>query len=177
MSDLEKKSIERDSSEGIHADKDVKSVFSKDNIGTENVLTHVRSIDGKMVDVTGDVDEGMEYAIAAEAENVELIPEEENRLVWKIDLLFLPLICLLYAIQFMDKVSNGYAAIMGVQTYYGMHGDQYYWCGSAFYLDYLIFEFPMSLALQKFPVAQFVSIVIILWGMIICLHSTPANYA
>ena len=177
MTDSEKESIERVHPENLTDNKDVESVFSKDNIGTEKVVTHIRSIDGKLIDVTGDVDEAMEYAIEAEAENVELTPEEENRLVWKIDLLLLPLISLLYAIQYMDKVSNSYAAIMGLETYYGMHGDQYSWCGSAFYLGYLIFEFPMSLALQRFPVAKFVAIVVILWGVIICLHSTPANYA
>lgn len=156
---------------------DVDSTFSKDNIGTENVITHVTSIDGKLIDITGDVDEAMEYAIEAEAEDVELTQEEENKLVWQIDFYLLPLICLLYAVQFMDKVSTGYAAIMGLQNYYHMHGNQYSWCGSAFYLGYLIFEFPMSIALQRFPVAKFVSVTIILWGLIICLHATPANYA
>lgn len=157
--------------------KDLESTFSKDNIGTENVLSHVKSIDGDVIEVTGDVDEAMEYAIEAEEEDVQLTPQEENKLVWKIDFYLLPLICLLYAVQFMDKVSTGYAAIMGLRTYYGMHGDQYSWCGSAFYLGYLIFEFPMSVALQRFRVAKFVSVTIILWGLIICLHATPANYA
>lgn len=176
-SETVEKSSQKDYPVNLSDSTDVKSVFSKENIGTENVVTHIRSIDGKLIDVTGDVDEAMEYAIEAEAEDVELTADEENKLVWKIDLFLLPLICLLYAVQFMDKVSTGYAAIMGLQTYYGMHGVQYSWCGSAFYLGYLIFEFPMSLALQKFPVAKFVSVTIILWGLIICLHATPANYA
>jgi ACS family allantoate permease-like MFS transporter len=156
---------------------DTVSLFSKDNIGTDNVLTHVKSFDGGIVDITGDVDEAMEYAVEAEQEAVQISPEEERKLLWKIDLFLLPLICLLYAIQFMDKVSTGYAAVMGLRKYYHMHGNQYSWCGSAFYLGYLIFEFPMSLALQKFPVSKFVSVNVILWGLIICLHSTPSNYA
>ncbi|KAG0668294.1 hypothetical protein C6P42_005015, partial [Pichia californica] len=73
--------------------------------------------------------------------------------------------------------SSGYAAVMGLRTYYHMHGTQYSWCGSAFYLGYLIFEFPISMALQRFPVAKLSSVFIILWGMILCLHATPSNYA
>lgn len=157
--------------------EEVHSTFSRGNIGTERVLTHIKSIDGENVDVTGDVDEAMEYAMEAEGEKVEISPRDEKRLLLKIDLFLLPLICLLYTIQYMDKISISYAAVMGLRDHYHMHGNQYSWCGSAFYLGYLIFEFPMSLALQRFPVSKFVSAAVILWGVIICLHSTPANYA
>lgn len=158
-------------------DDDNHSIFSKDNIGTEEVLDHIKSFDGQNVNVTGDVDEAMEYAIEAEDEKIEITSEDERKLLFKIDLFLLPLISLLYAIQYMDKISISYAAVMGLRDYYHMHGNQYSWCGSAFYLGYLIFEFPMSVALQKFPVSKFVSAVVILWGVIICLHATPANYA
>lgn len=166
MSDIEKDNI----------NVDLHSTFSKDNIqDTHNVLSHVRSIDGRIVDITGDVDEAMKYAL--ESEDVELTDEEAKRLVRKIDIFLLPLICLLYAMQFMDKVSSGYAAIMGLREYYNMVGDQYSWCGSAFYLGYLIFEMPVSMALQRFPVAKLSGIFIIIWGMILALHAAPKNYA
>ena len=152
--------------------------FNKENIGNEDVLTHIKSIDGNVVGITGDVDQAMAYAIDAEHDDqIALTSEVDRRLLWKIDLFLLPLVSFLYAIQYMDKVSTSFAAIMGLRSYYNMHGNQYSWTGSAFYLGYLIFEFPMSLALQRFPVSKFVSINIILWGLIICLHATPANYA
>lgn len=165
MSDIEKNDIKVE----LH------STFSKENIDTHEVLSHVRTIDGRLVDVTGDVDEAMKYAL--DNEEVELTEEENKRLLRKIDLFLLPLICLLYALQFMDKVSSSYAAVMGLRTYYHMVGDQYSWCGSAFYLGYLVFEFPISMALQRYPVAKLSSAFIIIWGVILCLHATPANYA
>ena len=166
MSDIEK---EKGGETELH------STFSKDNIDTDQVLSHIKSIDGRIIDITGDVDEAMEYAL--DAQDVELTEKEERKLLFKIDLFLLPLICLLYALQFMDKVSSGYAAVMGLRTYYSMHGDQYSWCGSAFYLGYLVFEFPISMALQRFPVAKLSGIFIVLWGMILCLHAVPKNYA
>ncbi|ODQ47898.1 hypothetical protein PICMEDRAFT_71913 [Pichia membranifaciens NRRL Y-2026] len=166
MSDIEK---EKGGETELH------STFSKDNIDTDQVLSHIKSIDGRIIDITGDVDEAMEYAL--DAQDVELTEKEERKLLFKIDLFLLPLICLLYALQYMDKVSSGYAAVMGLRTYYSMHGDQYSWCGSAFYLGYLVFEFPISMALQRFPVVKLSGIFIVLWGMILCLHAVPKNYA
>ncbi|KAG0670958.1 hypothetical protein C6P42_003721, partial [Pichia californica] len=52
---------------------DLHSTFSKDNINTEQVLSHIVSIDGRVVDITGDVDEAIEYAL--DTEDVVLTPE------------------------------------------------------------------------------------------------------
>ena len=165
MSDIEKK----------EENVELHSTFSKDNIDTHQILSQITSINGRVVDITGDVDEAMKYAL--DTEDVELTDADAKKLLRKIDIFLLPLICLLYALQFMDKVSSSYAAIMGLRTYYNMHGDQYSWAGSSFYLGYLIFEFPISMALQRFPVAKMTGIFIVLWGTILCLHATPANYA
>ncbi|GMF05749.1 unnamed protein product [Ambrosiozyma monospora] len=88
----------------------------------------------------------------------------------------MPLICFLYAVQFMDKTSNPTASIMGMKTDLGMTGDKYTWVGSSFYLGYLFFEFPASVLLQKFPLAKITAVFIVLWGVVLCLHACP-NYA
>lgn len=155
------------------------------NIGTEkvsispeesqigHVITTIISPGGKEVAVTGDVDEAMKLAIASE--NIELTPERASKLLRKIDLYLLPLLGLLYAVQFMDKTTNANAAIMGLKTDLNMVGDMYTWVGSSFYLGYLAFEFPVSSMLQRFPLAKMTSIFIFLWGIVLCLHATP-NY-
>lgn len=159
----------------IEKDNNLTTTFSADNISTDEVLGHVKSINGEIISITGDVDEAMKYAI--DTEEVELSDADAKRLLRKIDIYVLPLICLLYALQFMDKVSSSYAAIMGLRSYYNMTGDQYSWVGSSFYLGYLIFEFPVSLLLQRFPLAKMTSLFVIIWGVILALHATPSNYA
>ena len=166
MSDLEK---EKDQS-----NVEITSTFSKNNLDPHAVLSHVVSIDGRVVDVTGDVDEAMKYAF--DAEEVELTDEQARKLLFKIDIYLLPLICLLYSIQFMDKVSSSSASVMGLRTYYHMHGTQYSWVGSSFYLGYLILEIPMSMILQRFPVAKTIGIIVVIWGAILCLHAAASNY-
>ncbi|GMM27582.1 hypothetical protein DAMA08_002980 [Martiniozyma asiatica (nom. inval.)] len=151
------------------------TTFSKDNIGDPTaILSQVLSIDGRVVDITGDVDEAMKYALEAEEE--ELTDEQAKKLLRKIDFYLLPVFMLVYAFQYMDKISTTGASVMGLRTYFDMKGDMYSWCGSAFYLGYLAFEFPFSAVLQRLPVAKFASGVIIIWGVILCLHAAPKSY-
>ena len=150
----------------------VVSITASDIELQDRVITTILSPHtGKKVEITGDVDEAMKVVL--DGERVMLTPEEDRRLLRKIDLYLLPLICLLYATQFMDKLSNSWAAVMGLRTDLHMKGEMYSWTGSAFYLGYLAFEFPASVCLQRFPVAKTVSVFIVLWGVILCLHSVP----
>lgn len=125
---------------------------------------------GKVVNITNDVDEAMKYT---PDEEITIDEKTNRRILRKIDLYLLPIMCLLYCFQFMDKLSNSYASILGLREDLNMTGDKYAWTGTAFYLGYLFFEFPASYLLQRFPVAKTVSVFIILWGVILCLHSVP----
>lgn len=147
-------------------EKDIESL-NRDHIITTIMSPHT----GKPVEITGDVDDAMKYAL--EGERVELDPETDRKLLRKIDFCLLPLICLLYATQFMDKLSNSSAAVLGLREDLNMVGNQYLWTGSAFYLGYLVFEFPLAISLQRFPVVNMVSLYIVVWGVILCLHSVP----
>lgn len=147
--------------------------FTKEDIGTDHVLTTYISPDGKEVKVTGDVDQAMALALQAEQNHVEYDPVADKKLLKKIDTYLLPLLCFLYACQFMDKVTNGSAAVLGLRTDLHMQGTMYSWTGTSFYLGYLAFEFPANAILQRFPVAKATAFFIIVWGAILCLHSTP----
>lgn len=131
----------------------------------------------KPVELTGDVDDAMEFAIHNAEEHFSWDQAEENKLIWKIDLYLMPLICILYAFQFMDKLTNGYAAVLGLETDLHMEGQMYSWTGSAFYLGYLFWEMPAALSVQRFPVATTVSVYIVLWGSVLALHAACLNYA
>lgn len=119
------------------------------------------------------MDEAMRYAIENHDENIQLDPETERRLIRKIDLYLLPVMCLVYCVQFMDKLSNSYASVLGLRKDLKMTGDMYGWTGSAFYIGYLFFEFPASYLLQRLPVAKTASVFMLLWGVVLCLHAVP----
>jgi ACS family allantoate permease-like MFS transporter len=123
---------------------------------------------GKRLDVSK-ADEALQFALS----DAKLDAAAAKRILWKTDLFLLPVLCLLYCFQFMDKLLNSYASILGLRTDLHMEGNQYLWTGTAFYLGYLVFEFPASLLLQRFPVAKTAAVFIVLWGVILCLHAVP----
>lgn len=164
--------------------KDVINEKNNSNVDAENgdlevVLSTVLSPYGKHVVIKEkDVDDAMK--LAEESKNLFITPEEDRRLCWKIDLCMFPLMCLLYAVQFMDKISTGSAAVMGLRTDLKMVGDQYSWVGSAFYFGYLFFNLgPGQFIFQRTKrMAKALAVFVIIWGLILALHAAPSvNYA
>lgn len=144
------------------------------DIKSKNAITTIVSPHtGKVVDITEDGDEALNFLYDHDLSSMELDPATDKKLLRKIDMFLMPIMCLLYCFQFMDKLSNSYASLLGLRTDLKMVGTQYSWTGSAFYLGYLFFEFPAVRLLQRFPVAKTVAIFIILWGAILAIHSVP----
>lgn len=148
--------------------------FTQENIGKNELIAVFSSAAGKDVAITSDADEAMAFIL--EKGQVEADEAAKKRVLRKIDFYLIPLIGMLYAFQFMDKTTTSYAAVMGFKKAFNMKGTMYSWCGSAFYLGYLLFEFPANTILQKFPLSKAISTFIILWGVILCLHAVPTNY-
>lgn len=61
-----------------------------------------------------DADEALK--IFAEGEVITLTPEEEKRLLRKIDWNIMPLLCLVYGLNYLDKTTLSYASIMGLKV-------------------------------------------------------------
>lgn len=91
----------------------------------------------------------------AEAEHLD--KAELARLRWRIDLRLMPLLCITYALQSIDKTTLGYAAVFNLQTDLGLKGTEYSWLGAIFYIGYLAWEFPTNMMLQKLPINYFMS--------------------
>ena len=172
--------IEPLAEDGSRTEGDLANVISMtaEQIGdANNVITTIISPSGNEVKVTGDVDEAMKLAL--KSQSITFTEEEDRRLVRKIDLYMFPLMCVLYAIQFMDKVSTGSAAVMGLRTDLKMHGNQYSWVGSAFYFGYLFFNMgPGQFIFQKSHyLAKTLAVFVVIWGMFLALHAAPSvNY-
>ncbi|CAK9436365.1 uncharacterized protein LODBEIA_P09230 [Lodderomyces beijingensis] len=149
--------------------------FTKSDLEDKNlhVLTAFVSPGGKEVKITNNVDSAMKYALEHQGEDIVIDDATNKRLLRKIDTFLLPVMCLLYMCQFMDKLTTSYSSILGLRQSLHMKGDMYSWTTTCFYLGYLVFEFPASLLLQRFPVAKTVSAFIIVWGMILALCAVP----
>ncbi|KAF9054008.1 MFS general substrate transporter [Panaeolus papilionaceus] len=135
-----------------------------------------KRVDDTVVEVSSirKLDTAAEYAAGDQA---PLDPKEALRIRRKIDWHILPLMCILYWIQFMDKTTLGSAAILGIREATHLTTNQYNWLGTIFYISYLVFEFPQNLCLQRFPVGKWMSINIFIWAVALCTHAACKNFA
>ncbi|KAL6355617.1 hypothetical protein LRP88_11220 [Fusarium phalaenopsidis] len=123
-----------------------------------------------------------------------LSPEDEKKLVRKIDLRLMPLLIVSYGLQYLDKTSLAYSAILGlreelvrdapfaqmsypVDTMKHLKGQQLSWASSIFYIGYLVASYPISLGFVKFPLGKYLSILMLIWGIVLTLHAVASNYA
>ncbi|KAF2098644.1 MFS general substrate transporter [Rhizodiscina lignyota] len=129
-----------------------------------------------LVSRTGDGDAAMAL-FASPAELSEPIdPEEERKLVWKIDLGILPYLTVCYAFFYIDKTTLSYAALFGLQEDLHLHGTQYSWLSSIFYFGFLAWALPTNLLLQRMPVAKYLGVNIFLWGVFLMLQAVSRNF-
>ncbi|CDW99020.1 hypothetical protein, partial [Sporisorium scitamineum] len=107
----------------------------------------------------------------------------KRRLLWKIDLLLMPLMTIAYGLQFYDKAILASASIFGILKDLELSVvhpgppkvtslERYSTATSAFYWGYLVAALPMALLVQRFRPNVFLGCAIVLWGAIVIL--TPA---
>ncbi|EIN10706.1 MFS general substrate transporter [Punctularia strigosozonata HHB-11173 SS5] len=104
---------------------------------------------------------------------IEFSEEYYAKLRRKLDWWIPPLCASVYFTQFLDKTSLNYASIMGLP----ITGQKYNLVALAFYLGFLVWEFPTVYLSQKTGrVAKYLGANIILWGIILMLHAVTASF-
>ncbi|KAF8854836.1 MFS general substrate transporter [Acephala macrosclerotiorum] len=83
-------------------------------------------------------------------------PGEEQASVRRIDLYIMPLICIVYFLQYLDKISIGYGSVMGLRKDAHLTGDDYNWVSSIFFFGHVN---------------------VIIWGAILACLATCKNFA
>ncbi|KAL4897133.1 major facilitator superfamily domain-containing protein [Aspergillus ambiguus] len=100
-----------------------------------------------------------------------------KHLLRKIDWHLLPVMVVSYMLQFLDKQTLNQASIMGIIQDLKLTGGQYSWCGSIFYIGYLAFSYPSSMLMVRFPIAKFLAVCFLIWGVILACHAATHNFA
>ncbi|KAB8071867.1 major facilitator superfamily domain-containing protein [Aspergillus leporis] len=114
------------------------------------------------------------YEVYKQTRELEYTPEEAKKVLRKIDLRLMPLLFLIYLLQYLDKNSLNFSSVYGLKEGTHLKGQNYSWLGSIFYFGYLIAQWPAGLALQKLPIGKFLSATTLIWGGL--LMTTPACY-
>ena len=109
-------------------------------------------------------------------EVIEIDEATNKRLLRTIDWHLMPLMCLIYGLNYLDKTTLSYASIMGIKEDINLVGDDYQWLSSMFYFGYLGFEYPTNRLLQRLPLAKYSAFNIVMWGALLALHATLWNF-
>ncbi|KAK6842478.1 hypothetical protein PG987_003338 [Apiospora arundinis] len=72
---------------------------------------------GSAPDPKPDVQSGTAYKVLVghEGETIVITPEEEKKLLRKIDLNLMPLLCIVYGLNYLDKTTVSYASVMDLK--------------------------------------------------------------
>lgn len=130
-------------------------------------------LDGKQEDVAARFLAQIDASIG----NEPVSPEEERKLLWKIDLIIVPLLAITLILAAVDKVIIANAAIYGMKDDTHLKGNDYSWVGSMFYFGYLLFEFPAAYFTQRLPVAKFLVGNVVAWGVLMLCTGATSNFA
>ena len=128
----------------------------------------------KVIAHSHDADEAMKAF--ANGEIVEIDEATNKRLLRIIDLHMMPIMCIVYGINYLDKTTISYASIMGLKKDLNLVGDDYQWLGSLFYFGYLFWEYPTNRLLQRLPLAKYSAFNVFMWGTTLALFATVSNF-
>ncbi|KAK6530481.1 hypothetical protein TWF694_003833 [Orbilia ellipsospora] len=113
--------------------------------------------------------EDIEYA-ASGAPSIEIDPEEERKLVRKIDLIILPTMFLMYLLSYMDRTNIGNAKIAGMQADLKLTSGEYSVSLVVFFIGYVLCEVPSNMILSKVNPSAYIPFMMFLWGIVtICM--------
>lgn len=80
-----------------------------------------------------DADEAMKAFKDREGEVIEIDEATNKLLLRRIDWNLMPLMGVIYGMNYLDKTTLSYASVMGPQKDTGLKGDDYQWLGSMFF--------------------------------------------
>ncbi|KPI38031.1 putative transporter [Cyphellophora attinorum] len=100
-----------------------------------------------------------------------------KRVIRKVDLLLMPLLCGTYFLQYIDKQAVSYSAVFDLFETTGITGSQYSWLGSIFYFAYFFAEWPSAYLAQHFPTGRVIACYCFMWGTVMLCTAATHNFA
>ncbi|SCU80316.1 LADA_0B06480g1_1 [Lachancea dasiensis] len=94
----------------------------------------------------------------------------------KIDRWLLPVLCVTYMLQFLDKLSLNYASAYSLKEDLNLVGNDYGNIAAIFNAGYLVGTIPGNWLIQRVPVAKFTGCALIVWACLLVAHIGAKSY-
>lgn len=97
-------------------------------------------------------------------EEIDRFMKKTNR---KMDIRILPMLVLIYILNYLDRNSLYYARLAGIEEDLGLEGVQYQTCVSILFVGYILMQVPANMFFNKMArPSVFIAIVMTVWGVI-----------
>lgn len=117
---------------------------------------------------------GCAYAHPVSSANVASA-EMQNRILRKVAVRLMPFLCLLYFVNYLDRVNIGFAGPNGMNDELGMTATVFGFASGIFFLGYLVLEVPSNLALHRFGARKWLARIMITWGVVATVMAFVPN--
>ncbi|OQE21757.1 hypothetical protein PENSTE_c011G04086 [Penicillium steckii] len=108
---------------------------------------------------------------------VEATPEEERRVLRKLDCFLMPLMGFAYFLQFLDKLALSQATLFNLREDLNLRGSNYSWTSAVFYFGYFFWSWPSSYVIVRLPIGKYLACSVFVWGGILMCHAATTNFA
>lgn len=111
--------------------------------------------------------EHIERTISEESNDAhiaEFSPEEQKRIIRRVDRRLVTTLGFLYMCSLMDRTNLGAANIAGMATGLKLIGDRYNLIVLIFFIPYVLFQPPATVVLRKVGPRMFLALITLLWG-------------
>ncbi|KAH9881011.1 hypothetical protein J1614_001504 [Plenodomus biglobosus] len=96
----------------------------------------------------------------------QFTPEEQKRIVRKVDLRLIPTLGFMYCVSLMDRTNLGVAMVAGMGVDLKLTGQRYSLIVLLFFITYVALQPPATVVLRKLGPRIFLPLIVVLWGIV-----------
>lgn len=93
-------------------------------------------------------------------------PEEQKRILRKVDLRLIPVLGFMYCVSLMDRTNLGVAMVAGMGVDLKLTGERYSLVVLLFFITYVALQPPATVVLRKLGPRIFLPTIVIIWGSV-----------
>jgi MFS family permease len=93
-------------------------------------------------------------------------PEEQKRILRKVDLRLIPVLGFMYCVSLMDRTNLGVAMVAGMGVDLKLTGERYSLVVLLFFITYVALQPPATVVLRKLGPRVFLPSIVIIWGSV-----------
>ncbi|KAK6000878.1 hypothetical protein QM012_002961 [Aureobasidium pullulans] len=101
---------------------------------------------------------------------------DEKVLLRKIDLRMMPMMMLIYVLNYLDRNNIAVARLGSFEKDLGLHGTQYNTIISIFFVGYILTQVPTNMILDKVKPSIFLPLIMCCWGAVSACSGAIQNY-